>query len=390
MIPFLSLRRSALMAALLVVLFSGAMPAENQRGPQAAEPREFLVFVGTYTGGESEGIYSFRFDSGTGTARDLKLAARVTNPSFLAIHPDGRHLYSVSEVDGNGGVSAFAIDHDAGTLEHLNATSTRGGSPCHLVVDGTGRFVLAANYGGGSVCSIPIDQDGRVGETAAFVQHEGSSVNPQRQEAPHAHSINLDPANRFAFAADLGLDKVLIYRFDSETGALTPNDPPFIAMAPGSGPRHFAFHPSGKFAYVINEILLTVTAMRYDPDRGRLQEIHTVSTIPVPVRPEYSTAEVVVHPSGRFLYGSNRGHDTIAIFRIDEQTGRLTPVGHEPTRGQTPRNFAVDPTGNYLFAENQSSGTVVIFRINPDDGTLHATGDVLEIPSPVCIRMLPL
>ena len=357
----------------------------------ADAPREFLVFVGTYTGGgKSEGIYSFRFDPRTGKSSDLKLAAAVTNPSFLAIHPDGKHLYSVSETDGAGGVGAFEINAADGTLKPLNSTSTQGGSPCHLVVDKTGKFVLAANYGGGSVCTVPIRADGSLGDVAAFVQHTGHSITPERQAGPHAHSVNLDAANKYAFVADLGLDQVLVYEFDETTGALTPNDPPYIAIAPGSGPRHFAFHPSGKYAYVINEILLTVTAMSYDAAHGKLTEFQTIPTIPVAVRPEFSTAEVVVHPSGKFLYGSNRTHDTIAVFTIDQATGKLDRIQNEPTRGKTPRNFAVDPTGGFLFAENQDSGTIVVFRINQEDGTLHATGDVLEIGTPVCIKMLPV
>ncbi|MBL8851113.1 MAG: lactonase family protein [Planctomycetaceae bacterium] len=362
--------------------------ASMSHTPAADAPREYLAFVGTYTGGgKSEGIYSFRFDPKTGKSSDLKLAAAVINPSFLAIHPDGKHLYSVSETDGAGGISAFEINAD-GTLKHLNATSTQGGSPCHLVVDRTGKFVLAANYGGGSVCTVPIHEDGSVGEVACFVQHTGHSITPERQAGPHAHSINLDAANKYAFVADLGLDQVLVYKFDAATGELTPNTPPHIAIAPGSGPRHFAFHPSGKYAYVINEILLTVTAMSYDAAHGKLTEIQTIPTIPVAVRPEFSTAEVVVHPSGKFLYGSNRTHDTIAVFTIDPATGKLDRIQNEPTRGKTPRNFAVDPTGGFLFAENQDSGTVVVFRINQADGTLHATGDVLEVGTPVCIKML--
>lgn len=363
----------------------------SPRDARAQSPAEYLTFVGTYTGGgKSEGIYSFRFDPKTGKCRDVKLAAAVTNPSFLAIHPDGKHLYSVSETDGAGGISAFEINTADGTLKELNSTSTQGGSPCHLVVDKTGKFVLAANYGGGSVCSVPIRDDFTVGEAVAFIQHKGHSVTPERQAGPHAHSVNLDAANKYAFVADLGLDQVVVYKFDEKTGSLKPNDPPFIAIAPGSGPRHFAFHPSGKYAYVINEILLTVTAMKYDAAHGRLTEIQTIPTIPVAVKPEYSTAEVVAHPSGKFLYGSNRTHDTIAVFTIDQATGKLTRIQNEPTRGKTPRNFAVDPTGGYLFAENQDSGTVVLFKINPDDGTLHATGEVLEVGSPVCIKMLPV
>lgn len=349
-----------------------------------------LVFVGTYTGGESKGIYSFRFDPKTGKSSDLKLAAEIRNPSFLAIHPDGRHLYSVSEVDGEGGISAFEINVSEGTLKHLNATSTQGGSPCHLVVDKTGKFVLAANYGGGSVCVVPIRDDFSVGPTVSFVQHEGKSITPGRQAGPHAHSVNLDAANKFAFVADLGLDKVLIYKFDEQTGALTPGEQPAINIAPGSGPRHFAFHPSGKYAYVINEILMTVTAMKYDAAHGKLTEIETVATIPEAVRPEFSTAEVVAHPSGKFLYGSNRVHDTIAVFTIDEATGKLTRIANEPTRGKTPRNFALDLSGGYLFAENQESDTIVVFNVHEDDGTLHATGEVLEVGSPCCIRSLSL
>lgn len=356
-------------------------------GSQAGSGKQ-LVFVGTYTGGESKGIYSFRFDPKTGETSDLKLAAEIKNPSFLAIHPDGRHLYSVSEVDGEGGISAFEINVAEGTLKHLNATSTQGGSPCHLVVDKTGKFVLAANYGGGSVCVVPIREDFTVGPTVSFIQHEGKSITPERQAGPHAHSVNLDAANKHAFVADLGLDKVLIYKFDEKTGALTPGEQAAIDIAPGSGPRHFAFHPSGKYAYVINEILMTVTAMKYDAAHGTLKEIETVPTISEAVRPEFSTAEVVAHPSGKFLYGSNRVHDTIAVFTIDEATGKLKRIANEPTRGKTPRNFALDLTGSYLFAENQASNTVVVFKINPDDGTLHATGDVLEVGSPCCIRSL--
>lgn len=388
-----SFHRSVFAAvAMAMALPAGVSLAKDQESATDAKGTAMkqLVFVGTYTGGASEGIYSFRFDPQTGKSTDLKLAAEIKNPSFLAIHPDGKHLYSVSEVDGEGGISAFEINAADGTLKHLNATSTQGGSPCHLVVDQTGRFVLAANYGGGSVCVVPIREDFTVGPTVSFVQHEGKSITPERQAGPHAHSVNLDAANRFAFVADLGLDQVLIYRFDEKTGALTPGEQPFIAIEPGSGPRHFAFHPSGKYAYVINEILMTVTAMKYDAAHGKLTEIETVPTISEAVRPEFSTAEVVAHPSGKYLYGSNRVHDTIAVFTIDEATGKLKRIANEPTRGKTPRNFALDLSGGYLFAENQASDTVVVFRINPDDGTLHATGDVLEVGSPCCIRSLAI
>lgn len=376
---------------LMAVLAAGA--ASSVRADDAST--EYLVFVGTYTGGASEGIYSFRFNAETGECGDVQLAAEVTNPSFLALHPNGELLYAVNEVETNdgqkgGAVAAFRIDRDGGKLELLNQSSTIGAGPCHLVVDSTGRFVLVANYGGGSVASLPIGEDGRVGKAVSFIQHTGSSVNPQRQQAPHAHSINLDAANRFAMAADLGLDKVFVYRFDEQTGELSLNDPPAAEVEPGSGPRHFAFHPSGKFAYVINEMLLTVTAFEYNPEQGRLNPIQVISTLPRDVQDGDSTAEVLVHPSGKFLYGSNRGHDSLAIFRIDEETGKLSVVGHQSTEGKTPRNFFIDPSGRWLFAENQGSDTVVLFEVNQETGELTKTGTMLEVGAPVCIRMLPL
>ncbi len=357
-------------------------------------PDKLRVYIGTYTGANSKGIYLSQLDLKTGELSEPQLAAEIENPSFLAIHPSRRYLYAVGELSNfngqkGGAVSAFAIDEKTGRLTLLNQQSSGGGGPCHVVVDQPGKHVLTANYGGGSVCVLPIDGDGRLGSATAFVQHEGSGANPQRQDRPHAHSINLDAANRFAVAADLGLDKVLVYRFDAQKGTLAPNDPPFAAVAAGAGPRHFAFHPNGRNAYVINEIHLTVTAFAYDAEHGVLKEIQTLSTIPAGTDTKgLSTAEVVVHPSGKFLYGSNRGHDTIAIFTIDQDTGKLTAVGHEPTGGKTPRNFAVDPTGTFLLAENQASGTIVVFRIDPKTGELDPTGDTIEVPSPVCVRML--
>jgi 6-phosphogluconolactonase len=323
------------------------------------------------------------------------LAVETVNPTFLAIHPQGKFLYAANEI-GNfkgekaGAISAFAIDAASGKLTLLNQQSSRGGGPCHLVVDPQGKNVLTANYGGGSVAVLPIQSDGSLAEATAFVQHEGSGANPKRQSAPHAHSINLDTAGRRAFAADLGLDKILIYRFDADKGTLSEHSPPAVAVAPGSGPRHFAFHTSGRFAYVINEMTSTVTAFSYDAEHGMLKELHTVPTLPQGHEGNNSTAEVQVHPSGKFLYGSNRGHDSIAVFAIDESTGRLTPQGHTPIGGKTPRNFAIDPTGTYLLAEGQGSDTVVVFKIDQQTGALRPTGSKIEVPSPVCIKMLPL
>ncbi len=384
--PRFHLPLSAATAILVLLTAAGSV--------SVAADGTYRAYVGTYTGGKSEGIYTFEFNAGTGSATKAELAGKTENPSFVAIHPGGKWLYAVSEVsdfrgEKAGAISAFAIDKDSGKLTLLNQQSAKGTVTCHLVVDKGGKFVLAANYGSGSVCSLPIRDDGSLGEAVSFIQHTGSSVNKQRQEGPHAHSINLDAANRFAVVGDLGLDKVLVYRFDPVSGKLTPNDPPFTKVAPGAGPRHFAFHPSGKFGYVINEIQLTVTAFDYDADQGTLQEIQTITTLPGPVQPGFSTAEVVAHASGKFLYGSNRGHHSIAMFTIDQNTGRLTAVGHESTRGETPRNFAIDPTGTYLFAENQGTDTIVVFRIDPETGRLSATDTVIDVPSPVCLRMMP-
>jgi len=357
-------------------------------------PARLWVYVGTYTGKNSKGIYLFELDLATGKLESKGLAGEAVNPSFLAIHPSRKFLYACSEVSNVGGkktgaVAAFAVDPKTGKLTELNRESSGGAGPCHLVVDGAGRNVLVANYSGGSVAVLPIQDDGKLKPPSSVQQHEGKSVNPGRQEAPHAHSINLEPLGRFAFAADLGLDKVLVYKFDSAAGKLEPNTTPFAQVAPGAGPRHFAFHPTGRWAYVINEMLCTVTAFDYDSEKGVLKESQTITTLPHEVKEGYSTAEVVAHPSGKFLYGSNRGHDSIAIFRVDPQTGRLSAAGHEPTQGKTPRNFNIDPTGRFLLAANQNSDTVVVFRIDPETGALRPTGQAFEVPSPVCVRFMP-
>jgi 6-phosphogluconolactonase len=298
----------------------------------------------------------------------------------------------ISQYEGrsSGGVSAFAIDHGTGKLTFLNEVPSGGAIPAHAVVDKTGRYVLVANYGGGSVAVFPILKDGRLGEASAFVRHSGASINPQRQEGPHAHSIYLSPDNRFAICADLGLDEVLVYRFDSEHGTLAPNNPPFAKVNPGAGPRHFAFHPSGKFGYVIDEIQSTVNVFSYEPASGTLHLLQTISTLPKDFEGESTAAEVQVHPSGKFLYGSNRGHDSIAMFAINNRKGTLTPIGYALTLGKTPRNFAVDPTGSYLFAANQGSDNIVQFRIDPNNGRLTPTGQVLEVPSPACVTFVPI
>jgi 6-phosphogluconolactonase len=354
-----------------------------------------FVYFGTYTGEKSKGIYVSRLDLDQGQLSQPELAAEVVNPAFLALHPNGQFLYAVNEVGSfqgqpGGAVSAFLVDPSSGRLTLLNQESSRGGGPCHLTVDPSGRAVLVANYGGGSVAALPLGEDGRLRAATAFAQHTGSSVNPQRQRAPHAHGIYVDAANRHAFVPDLGIDKILIYRWDPQPVSLQPHDPPAASVAPGAGPRHFAFAPNGRFAYVINELLSTVTAFRYEPDRGILHELQTISTLPEEFTGNSTTAEIEVHPSGRFLYGSNRGHDSIVLYRIDGQTGRLTLVGHEPTRGRTPRNFSIDPTGRWLLAANQTSDNVHVFRIQPETGRLESTGQSVEVGAPVCVVYLPM
>jgi 6-phosphogluconolactonase len=274
-------------------------------------------------------------------------------------------------------------------LKQLNQESSAGAGPCHLVVDATGKNLLVANYSSGSVAVLPIAQNGEIKPASSVIQHKGKGTDPGRQEGPHAHSINLDSANRFAFAADLGLDKVFIYAFDPAAGTIAPNASPFGKVAPGSGPRHFAFHPGGKHAYVINEMANTVTAFAYDPGAGSLTEIQTISTLPADFKGTSYTAEVQVHPSGKFLYGSNRGHDSIAVFAIDQKTGALKFLEAEPTQGKNPRNFALDPTGAFLLAENQDSDSIVVFRIDPTTGKLSPTGTKITLPMPVCIKMIP-
>jgi 6-phosphogluconolactonase len=375
---------------LLFLVFLGV-----SSGPCLQAADDYLVFIGTYTRQNSKGIYASRLDAGTGKLSPVELAGETSNPSFLAIHPNRRFLYAVSEVADFGGqksgaVAAFTIDRSSGKLTLLNQVSSRGDGPCYVIVDKSGKSALVANYGGGSVAALPIKPDGSLGEASAFIQHAGSSVVPRRQAGPHGHSINPSPDNRFAVAADLGLDQLLVYRFDPAKSSLTPNDPPFTKLNPGAGPRHFAFHTSGKFAYAINEIQSTVTALAYDSGKGVLRELQTISTLPKDFTGNNSTADVHVHPSGKFVYGSNRGHDSIAVFAVDTSKGTLMAVEQVSTQGRTPRNFGIDPSGSYLLAANQATNNIVVFRIDQKTGRLTPTGQVLDAPTPVCLKFLPM
>jgi 6-phosphogluconolactonase len=316
----------------------------------------------------------------------------VKNPSFLAIHPSGKYLYSVSEVNDSegkpgGAVSAFSLDRKTGELKMLNHQSSEGQGPCHVSTDKTGKVAMVANYGSGSIASYPIKADGSLDKAASAIQHEGSSVVPMRQAGPHAHSINISPDNRFAVAADLGLDKLLIYKVDAATGKLAANDPPFVKTPEGGGPRHFAFHPSGRFAYNCNEIKSSVTAYTFDPSKGSLTEIQTITTLPEAVE-RNSTAEIQVHPSGKFVYCSNRGHDSLAIYTVDEKTGKLTAAGQQKTGGRTPRNFGIDPTGAYIVACNQATDNVAVFKVDQNSGKLTQVGDMVSVPAAVCVKFL--
>ena len=379
--------RPAFAASLLALAM--AVPAATSSPPAPAG--KVRVYVGTYTSGDSKGIYRLTLDLATGALAPEGEPAPSVNPSFLAFHPGARFLYAVNETgdtpgDKSGAVSAFAIDAATGALTLLNQQPSGGASPCHLSVDREGRHLLVANYTDGSVSVLPIGADGRLGAASARVQHEGKSVNAERQEGPHAHSVVLDAANRFAFVADLGTDQVAAYRFDAGKGTLAPHRG--AVLAPGSGPRHFTFHPDGRQAFVINELLSTITAFVYDPEAGALAARQTVRTLPEGFTDKSFTAEVAVHPSGRFLYGSNRGHDSIALFTIDAATGKLAAAGHHPTRGRWPRHFAIDPTGEYLLAANQNSDSVAVFRIDAAGGRLEPVGEPVRVPRPACLRMV--
>jgi 6-phosphogluconolactonase len=351
-------------------------------------------YVGTYSDGASKGIYRCAFDPEDGTIEVLGATGGVTNPSFLAIHPRGSHLFAVGETAEfaglpGGSVHAFRIDGQGGGLTHLNSQPSHGPDPAYISIDARGRYVLVANYSGGNVCVFPVRMDGRLDTVVANVRHTGSGPNPKRQERPHAHSVILDPANRRAFSADLGIDRVMVYSFNRESGAVSPAAQPELRMKPGAGPRHLAFSPDGKRLFVVNELDSTVVVFSYDVDTGVLEELDSVSTLPDSFAAANACADIHVHPSGMFVYASNRGHDSIAVFRIDVASGKLTPVQRQSTGGASPRNFAIDPSARFLLAANQRSDSIVVMRINERDGTLAPTGATASIPSPVCIRFMP-
>ncbi len=351
---------------------------------------DFLLYVGTYTKGKSEGIYIYRMNGQSGGLTPVATVKDPASPSFLAIDPRRRFLYAANETGQfngkqGGGVTAYAIDQKTGNLKKLNDQPSPG-VPCHVSVHPSGRYVLAANYGGGNVVMYPVKPDGSLGEQSYVAQHTGKGADPKRQDGPHAHSIMLDEAGRYAFAPDLGIDKVMIYRVDAAAGKLLMHG--YAATRPAAGPRHFDFHPSGRFAYVINELNSTITVFAYDKGKGTLTELQTVSTLPDGFTGTSYCADIHVHPSGRFLYGSNRGHDSIVAFLINND-GKLSILHHEPVGGKWPRNFGIDPTGSFLLVANQNTDNIVVFRLDPRTGWLKPTGQSIDVPIPVCLKFIP-
>jgi 6-phosphogluconolactonase len=364
---------------------------------QMSNNQTYRMYVGTYTtnmgfvDGKAEGIYLYQMEASSGDLSLIGVTKGIANPSYLVFHPNKRYMYAVNELNDyagqpGGSVSAFSIDPQTGSLTLLNQQPTGGTSPCYVSIDHSGKYVLVANYGSGSFSVFPLGNDGKLGEATDHHQDAGTGLDPQRQEGPHAHSIRPDPANRFAIAADLGIDQLEVFSLDLEHGKILPRTPLGVAVKAGSGPRHLDFHPSGKFAYLINELNATVIVFGYDQAKGSLHELQTISTLPPDFQGHNQCADIHVHPSGRFVYGSNRGHDSIVVYQVDQNTGFLNYLGNEPTKGKTPRNFVLDPGGSFLFVANQDSSTIVTFRIDPDTGKLNATGKVTESPSPVCLK----
>lgn len=356
----------------------------------------YLLFVGTYTNTKagSKGIYSYRYNSSSGQLASLGVAAETSNPSYLAADPTGRFLYAVNELQDykgakSGAVTAFAIDHKSGKLTKLNEVASRGEDPCYISLDKTGKYVLVANYTSGNIAVFPVQKNGSLGEATAFIQHHGTGPNKERQEGPHAHFIKTTADNRFAIVSDLGLDKIFVYRFDAAKGSLTPNDPPYADVPPGNGPRHVTFAPNNKYAYSVNELKSTVTAFTFDSSRGVLKAFQTTSTLPGNFNGQNDTAEIHEAPNGKFVYASNRGHDSIAVFAVEQSTGRLTLIRNFSILGKTPRDFELDPAASHLLAAGQDSNNIVVFRINAQTGALTPTGTSVNVPAPVGLAFVP-
>jgi 6-phosphogluconolactonase len=381
---------------MLACFFAAGTRCLLAQGSSAANKKQadsYFAYVGAYTRGSSKGIYGYRFDAKTGHFTPMGLAAEVANPSFIATDPSHRFLYAVTEMSkgkANGDINSFAIDAKTGALTFLNKVDAAGGESCHLVVDQTAKTLFVANYGTGSIASFAIRADGSLGERKSFDQLTGVGVNPARQEGPHAHAVVLSPDNRFLFVPDLGTDKIHIYKVDAAKGTFTVNEPAFIRLTPGFGPRHLAFSADAKFAYLLYEMGSSVTVFSYDSAKGALTPVQTISTLPANFKGEDNSAEIEIDRTGRFLYASNRGDDSITVFKIDPHQGTLTKIQTASTKGKDPRNFAIDPTGKYLLAANQTSGQMVVFTIDKKTGLLTPTSQVLDLSLPVCILFVPV
>jgi 6-phosphogluconolactonase len=380
--------RVRLVLALTLACIALTLTGAGGAGPAPSVP----VYVGTYTGSGSRGIYRFELDPSSGAATAPVLAGESENPSFLAVHPSGRVLYAVNEVASFGGaptgaVSAFAIIPESGMLTRLGQQPSGGADPCYLAVDRAGRNVLVANYTAGTVAVLPLAADGRLRPPSTVHQQAGTGPNKARQEGPHAHQIVLDAAEAFAFAVDLGADRIFVYRYGAESGTLGPNEPRAAVLEPGSGPRHLAWHPLGRIAYVINELGSTVTALRYDAGRGALDSFQTVATLPAGFLGPNKAAEVAISPDGRFLYASNRGDDSLAVFSIEAASGTLAASGRVPTGGRAPRHFAIDASGRFLLVANQDSDSITFFRLDPATGRPRPIGRPLVVSRPVCVLL---
>jgi len=383
----------------LSVMLPIVLASANPMAPDFLKNTKAIVFVGTFKGETGKGIYAWRFASDTGKMEPLGLVAEASRPLFLALHPNRRFLYAVSRpspIDRQhiGVVLSYSIDSSTGKLTALNSLPSRGIDPAFLSVDQTGENLLVANYGTnsgqGNVAVFPIKEDGSLAAASDFIQYDGKGVHAQRQQGPHSHGIIAAPDNRFVFVADLGLDKLFSYRFDPRHGKLTPNDPPFAAIHPGTGPRHLVFHANGRFVYVVSEIQSTITTFAYNAQAGTLQERQSISTLPEGFQGTSSAAEVLVHPQGKFLYASNRGHDSLVVFSIEPRTGTLTPVEWVATQGKTPGNFGIDPSGSWLLAANQGSDSLVEFRLDQKTGRLQSTGQSFSVGTPSCVKFWPL
>jgi 6-phosphogluconolactonase len=370
------------------LLVTAAAMLASASTASAADADKYWVFFGTYTGGKSKGIYRSEFDAKTGALSPAELAAEMGSPSFLAIHPTNRFLYAVGEGGGKEGgpVVAFALDPKTGALTKLNELTSGGAGPCHIAIDRAGQFAIVANYGGGSCAAFKLGEDGKLAARTSFIQHQGSSVNKSRQEAPHAHCGAFDRTGNYAFVVDLGLDRVFVYGLDRGIGVLRSYHA--FKMPDGSGPRHIAVAPSNDMAYVCGELDSTVNVVKFDLAKGVSESVQSLSTLPQPVEGN-STAECVLHPSGKYVYVSNRGHNSVAVFKVGSD-GKLTAAGHITGDIKTPRNFNVDPTGKWMLIASQDADQVGTFEIDLTTGMAKPTKSVVAVGKPVCVKFVPL